>query len=117
VDYYTKSLNDLRERLRLGAATLFDTIQAEERLTNAATSVVSAKASLAEEIAKLRFETATLISKDVAYRIPGFPKPVESLQISRNSFTKLPSGNEDRGPLISDRNYEPGHRASPYRTP
>jgi hypothetical protein len=90
VDYYTKSLNDLRERLRLGAATLFDTIQAEERLTNAATSVVSAKASLAEEIAKLRFETATLISKDVAYRIPGFPKPVESLQISRNSFTMLP---------------------------
>jgi hypothetical protein len=69
---------------------LFDTIQAEERLTNAATSVVSAKASLAEEIAKLRFETATLISKDVAYRIPGFPKPVESLQISRNSFTMLP---------------------------
>src|SRR5215471_13327588 len=115
VDYYTKSLNDTRERLRLGAATLFDTIQAEERLTNAANSVVSAKASLAEEIAKLRFETATLISKDVAYRIPGFPKPVESLQISRNSFTKLPIGNEERGPLISDRNYEPGRKpiASP----
>ncbi len=112
VGYYTKSLNDLRERLRLGAATLLDTIQAEERLTSAATSAVSAKASLAGEIAKLRFETATLISKDVAYRVPGFPKPVESLKISRTSFTKLPVANEERGPLISDRNYEPGHRSS-----
>jgi outer membrane protein TolC len=117
VNYYTKSLNDFRERLRLGATTLIDTITAEENLTSAANAVVTAKASLAEEIAKLRFETATLISKEVAYRIPGFPKPVESLQISRNSFTKLPSGNEDRGPLISDRNYEPGHRASPSRNP
>jgi len=113
VDYYTKSLNDTRERLRLGAATLFDTIQAEERLTNAANSVVSARTNLAEEIAKLRFETATLISKDVAYRIPGFPKPIENLQISRNSFTKLPIGNEERGPLISDRNYEPGRKPIP----
>jgi outer membrane protein TolC len=117
VTYYTKSLNDLRERLRLGAATLFDTIQAEQLLTTAATSAVSARASLAEEIAKLRFETATLISKDVAYRIPGFPKPVESLKISRTSFTQLPVGNEDRGPLISDRNYEPGHRSSVPRNP
>jgi outer membrane protein TolC len=117
VNYYTKSLSDLRERLRLGAATLLDTIQAEERLTSAATSAVSAKASLAEEIAKLRFETATLISKDVAYRIPGFPKPVESLKISRTSFTNLPVGNEEHGPLISDRNYEPGHRSSVPRNP
>jgi outer membrane protein TolC len=117
VNYYTKSLSDLRERLRLGAATLLDTIQAEERLTSAATSVVSAKASLAEEIAKLRFETATLISRDVAYRIPGFPKPVESLKIARTSFTSLPAGDEERGPLISDRNYEPGHRSSAPRNP
>jgi outer membrane protein TolC len=117
VNYYTKSLSDLRERLRLGASTLLDTIQAEERLTSAATSAVSAKASLAEEIAKLRFETATLISRDVAYRIPGFPKPVESLKISRTSFTSLPDRNEQRGPLISDRNYEPGHRSSPRRNP
>ncbi len=116
-NYYTKSLNDTRERLRLGAATLFDTIQAEELLTTAATSAVSAKANLAEEIAKLRFETATLISKDVAYRIPGFPKPVESLKISRTSFTKLPVGNEDRGPVVSDRNYESGHRSSTSRNP
>jgi len=117
VDYYTKSLSDLRERLRLGASTLLDTIQAEERLTSAATSAVSAKASLAEEIAKLRFATATLISRDVAYRIPGFPKPVESLKISRTSFTSLPDGNEGRGRLIRDRNYEPGQRSSPRRNP
>ena len=118
VNYYTKSLSDLRERLRLGAATLLDTIQAEERLKSAATSAVSAKASLAEEIAKLPFEeTATLISKDVAYRTPGFPKPVESLKISRTSFTNLPVGNEEHGPLISDRNYEPGHRSSVPETP
>jgi outer membrane protein TolC len=116
-DYYTKSLSDTRERLRLGTATLYDTIQAEQSLTTAATTAVSAKASLAEEIAKLRFETATLISKDVAYRIPGFPKPVENLKISRSSFTKLPVGNEDRGPLISDRNYEPFHRSSVPRNP
>ena len=116
VNYYTKALNDTRERLRLGAATLYDTIQAEERLTNAANSVVSARVSLAEEIAKVRYETATLISKDVAYRVPGFPKPVESLQISRNSFTKLPIGNEERGPLVSDRNYEPGRKPVPAPT-
>ena len=117
VGYYTKSLNDLRERLRLGAATLFDTVQAVQQLTFAATAAVAAKASLAEEIAKLRFETATLISKDVAYRIPGFPKPVESLKISRSAFTKLPDLNEERGPLISDRNYEQGHRSSVPRNP
>jgi outer membrane protein TolC len=116
-EYYTKSLSDTRERLRLGTATLFDTIQAEQSLTTAATSAVSARTSLAAEIAKLRFETATLISKDVAYRIPGFPKPVENLKISRTSFTKLPVGNEDRGPLISDRNYEPFHRSSGPRNP
>ncbi len=116
-EYYTKSLSDTRERLRLGTATLFDTIQAEQSLTTAATSAISARTSLAEEIAKLRFETATLISKDVAYRIPGFPKPVENLKISRASFTKLPVGNEDRGPLISDRNYEPFHRSSGPRNP
>ena len=117
VDYYTKALTDLRERLRLGAATLLDTFQAEDRLTSAATSAISAKASLAGEIAKLRFETATLVSRDVAYRIPGFPKPVESLKISRTSFTSLPDGNEQRGPLISDRNYEPGKRSSLRRNP
>jgi outer membrane protein TolC len=113
VGYYTRSLSDLRERFRLGATTLFETIQGEERLTNAANSLVSGKATLAQEIAKLRFATATLVSKGVAYRIPGFPKDVERLQISRNSFVKLPDGNEDRGPLISDRNYEPGHKPTP----
>jgi outer membrane protein TolC len=110
VDYYTRSLSDLRERFRHGAATLFDTIQGEQSLTGAANSLVTAKSTLAQEIAKLRFATATLISKDVAYRIPGFPKPVERLQITRNSFVKLPDGNEDRGPLISDRNYEPCYK-------
>jgi outer membrane protein TolC len=116
VGYYTKSLSDLRERFRLGATTLFETIQAEERLTTAANSLVTGKSTLAQEIAKLRFATATLVSKDVAYRIPGFPKPVERLQIARNSFVKLPDGNEDRGPLISDRNYESGHKPTPAPT-
>jgi hypothetical protein len=117
VGYYTKSLSDLRERFRLGATTLFETIQGEERLTSAANALITGRSTLAQEIAKLRFATATLVSRDVAYRIPGFPKPVERLQIARNSFVKLPDGNEERGPLISDRNYESGHKPTPSPTP
>ena len=117
VGYYTRSLSDLRERFRLGGTTLFETIQAEERLTGATNALISGRSTLAQEIAKLRFATATLVSRGVAYRIPGFPKPVERLQIARNSFVTLPDGNEDRGPLISDRNYEPGHKPTPAPTP
>lgn len=112
---YTKSLSDLREKLRLGAATLTDMVDAEQRLSTAATTLISARSNLAQEIAKLRYETATLLTNDVVYRLPGFPHPVQSLKIDRRCVTTLPELSQESGPSVLDLNYEPNRK--PDRKP
>jgi outer membrane protein TolC len=107
VNYYTRSLTDMRERFRLGTATLIDTIQAEDRLDKAEAALIDAKSSLAQFIAKLRFDTATILTKNTALRTPGFPKSVEKLEIKREAFVTLPDLSKEAGPEITDRNYEP----------
>ena len=107
VRYYTQNLSDFREKFRLGAATLIDTIQAEERLNNADSNLIDARSQLAQTIGQLRYESGTILTTDVAYRVPSFPKPTQKVSISRDAFTTLPDLSKEPGPAIQDRYYEP----------
>jgi outer membrane protein TolC len=107
VRYYTQNLSDFREKFRLGAATLIDTIQAEERLNNADSNLIDARSQLAQTIGQLRYESGTILTTDVAYRVPSFPKPTQKVSISRDTFTTLPDLSKEPGPAIQDQYYEP----------
>jgi outer membrane protein TolC len=107
VRYYTQDLSDFREKFRLGAATLIDTIQSEERLNNAENTLIDARSQLAQTIGQLRYESGTILTSDVAYRVPSFPKPTQKVSISRDTFTTLPDLSKEPGPAIQDRYYEP----------
>jgi outer membrane protein TolC len=107
VRYYTQNLSDFREKFRLGAATLIDTIQAEERLNNADSNLIDARSQLAQTVGQLRYESGTILTTDVAYRVPSFPKPTQKVSISRDTFTTLPDLSKEPGPAIQDRYYEP----------
>jgi outer membrane protein TolC len=117
VKAYTQNLTDMREKFRLGAATLIDTVQAEERLDSTETSLIDARAQLADTIAQLRYESATLLTRDVAYRVPSFPKATEQVSISPESLTTLPDLSKEAGPTINDRNYEPNIKYISGRPP
>jgi outer membrane protein TolC len=107
VRYYTQDLSDFREKFRLGAATLIDTIQSEERLNNSENTLIDARSQLAQTIGQLRYESGTILTTDVAYRVPSFPKPSQKVSISRDTFTTLPDLSKEPGPAIEDRYYEP----------
>jgi len=107
VENYKKSITDLREKFRLGAATLIDVFQSVDRLTKSAESLADAQSSMASTIAKLRYDTATMLTRDTVMRTPGFPNPVEKMQLKRDVFVTLPDLNQEAGPTVKDRNYEP----------
>jgi outer membrane protein TolC len=107
VDHYVRNLTDMRQKFRLGGSTLIDTITSESSLDTAAASLVDVKAQMAQTIGQLRYETATLLTQDTAMRAPSFPKPVEKVSISANTFLTLPDLSKEPGPAINDRNYEP----------
>ena len=107
VENYKKSITDLREKFRLGAATLIDVFQSVDRLTKSAESLADAQSSTASTIAKLRYDTATMLTRDTVMRTPGFPNPVEKMQLKRDVFVTLPDLNQEAGPTVKDRNYEP----------
>jgi outer membrane protein len=117
VRYYTQDLSDFREKFRLGAATLIDTIQSEERLNNAENTLIDARSQLAQAIAQLRYESGTILTTDVAYRVPSFPKPTQKVSISRDTFTTLPDLSKEPGPAIQDRYYEPNIKYISGRPP
>jgi outer membrane protein TolC len=107
VENYKKSITDLREKFRLGAATLIDVFQSVDRLTKSAELLADAQSSMASAIAKLRYDTATMLTRDTVMRTPGFPNPVEKMQLKRDVFVTLPDLNQEAGPTVKDRNYEP----------
>ncbi|MBV8586563.1 MAG: TolC family protein, partial [Verrucomicrobia bacterium] len=107
VRHFTDNLQAMQQRFLLGATTIVDTISAAENLAASETELVDAKLQLAEAIAHLRFESATLLSPDLAYRVPSFPQGVEKLELSRDTFTTLPDLSREPGPRINDRFYEP----------
>jgi outer membrane protein TolC len=114
---YTQNLTDMREKFRLGAATLIDTVQAEERLDAAEISLIDARSQLAQTIAQLRYESATLVDRDVVYRVPSFPKAAEQISITAESLTTLPDLSKEPGPAIKDRYYEPNVKYISGRPP
>jgi outer membrane protein TolC len=107
IENYEKSVTDLREKFRVGAATLIDVFQSVDRLTRSAELLADARSSMASTIAKLRYDTATMLTRDTVMRTPGFPNPVEKMQLKRDVFVTLPDLNQEAGPTVKDRNYEP----------
>jgi outer membrane protein TolC len=107
VENYIKSVTDLREKFRLGAATLIDVFQSVDRLDKSAAALADAQSNMAATIAKLRYDTATMLSRQTVMRTPGFPNPVEKMQLKRDAFVTLPDFNQEAGPNVKDRNYEP----------
>jgi outer membrane protein TolC len=107
VENYIKSVTDLREKFRLGAATLIDVFQSVDRLDKSAAVLADAQSNMAATIAKLRYDTATMLTRDTVLRTPGFPNPVEKMQLKRDAFVTLPDFNQEAGPSVKDRNYEP----------
>jgi outer membrane protein TolC len=114
---FVQSLSDIREKFRLGAATLLDTYQTEASLDTSADALVDARLNLAQLIAKLRFDTATMLAKDTALRTPSFPNPVEKFALDRRAFVSLPDLSEEAGPAVMDRNYEPNIKYISGRPP
>jgi outer membrane protein TolC len=104
---FTKSFNDMREKFRRGATTMFETIQSEEQLTTAQSELVDFQLALANALVQLRYETSTLLSSETMIRTPGFPNGLERTTISEKAFETVPEINTPVGPLLKDRNYEP----------
>ena len=104
---FQKSFDDMREKFRRGATTMFETIQSEEQLTTAETQLVDFRLAIANAIVQLRYETATLLSSETIIRAPGFPHAVEQASISEKAFETVPDINQPVGPILKDRNYEP----------
>jgi outer membrane protein TolC len=107
VENYKKSITDLREKFRVGASTLIDVFQSVDRLTRSAELLADAQSNMSSTIAKLRYDTATMLTRDTVMRTPGFPNPVEKMQLKRDVFVTLPDLNQEAGPTVKDRNYEP----------
>lgn len=107
VTAFRKSFDDMREKFRRGATTMFETIQSEEQLTTAETQLVDFRLALANAVAQLRYETSTILSNETVIRTPGFPQGLEQTTISEKAFETVPDMNQPVGPVLKDRNYEP----------
>jgi len=81
VTEYENALGTERESFRLGIATMLDAIQTEERLTLARAQLVFTRLVHAQALARLRFETGTLMPHEQA----------ERTTISRSAFVTLPT--------------------------
>jgi outer membrane protein TolC len=117
VSAFEKSFDDMREKFRRGATTMFETIQSEEQLTSAETELVDFRLALANAIVQLRYETATLLSTDTVIRAPGYPHGLEQVAITEKAFETLPDTNQPVGPSLKDRNYEPNVKYISGRPP
>jgi outer membrane protein TolC len=104
---FKKSFDDMREKFRRGATTMFETIQSEEQLTTAQSELVDFQLALANALVQLRYETSTLLSGETVIRTPGFPQGLERTTISEKAFETVPDINNPVGPVLKDRNYEP----------
>lgn len=63
-DSYQKLLDAENERYKSGLSTLIDTLLTEEQLTDARLALVAARQRCAELVARLRFESGTLVELD-----------------------------------------------------
>jgi outer membrane protein TolC len=117
VGQYRQSFTDMREKFRSGASTMLDTIQTEQRLTTAETTLVDLRLAMANAIAQLRYETSSLLSSETTLRVPGFPQGLEQTSISQKAFETLPDISKPVGPILKDRNYDPNIKYISGRPP
>ena len=68
-----RSVATEQEKFRLGLATLFDAILAEDSLTNARLQQTNARLRFATALLRLRFETATLLETTAGGIVPAGP--------------------------------------------
>jgi outer membrane protein TolC len=61
VELYRATVENERQKNRLGASTLFDVLYAEDNLTSAMLGVVAGRQGYARAFAALRYETGTLV--------------------------------------------------------
>lgn len=80
VQNYRQSADDERTKFQLGISTILDVIQVEDQLTSALLNQVAALQGYASALARLRYETGTLLSGD--------PR---TASLSRESLTTPPS--------------------------
>ncbi len=81
VEHYRRSVDSEMERLRLGTATLIDTILTEQRLTDALLALVDSQLAYAQLLAQLRFEAGLLVSES----------PDRGFFVDPDFLTSLPS--------------------------
>ena len=62
---YQQTVASEVERFRVGEATLIDTLQSEQQMTDALLTLAAARRDLAQLVAELRYQTATLVSGNV----------------------------------------------------
>jgi outer membrane protein len=60
-ELFTSAVEDEHEKLRLGTGTVIDLIVTEDRLTQSALEALQAQVTFAKSVARLRYETGTLI--------------------------------------------------------
>jgi outer membrane protein len=63
---YGTAVEDERQKLQLGLSTIIDLVLIEDRLTRSLLEDISATLSYAAALARLRFETGTIVSGDAA---------------------------------------------------
>jgi outer membrane protein TolC len=114
---FKKSFDDMREKFRRGATTMFETIQSEEQLTTAQSQLVDFRLDLANALVQLRYETSTLLSSETVIRAPGFPQGLQQTTISEKAFETVPDISKPVGPVLKDRNYEPNVKYISGRPP
>jgi outer membrane protein TolC len=82
VDAYQKTVDADIERFRAGDVTLIDTLLTEQQQVDAKLALISAQQDLAELIAQLRFESATLVNFGPSGANPSFD-PADARTIPR----------------------------------
>lgn len=64
VALHRQAVDNEMEKFRMGAATVIDTILTEQRYVDAQLALIAARQQVAQILARLRFETGTLITTD-----------------------------------------------------
>jgi outer membrane protein TolC len=84
VRFYRNSLDAEREKLRMGAGNVINTITIEDRLTGALQGEIQAELEYAQALVRLRLATSTIVSSDqkggsvdpAVFSVPPPPLPV-----------------------------------------
>ncbi len=84
-EYYSQTVEAELEKLRLGSSTLLDAIVTEQQHTQANISLIAAQQEMATLLARLRFETGTILAE-----LDG------SFEVGEHTLTRLPQREEVR---------------------